>query len=368
MNINVQKGFGEVSRKLDLLNAQQYLEVRHEAFKNDGFSYGPADHDLNGNWDTTRSTDWQDILLGGTAKYTDVQGSVSGGTNNFQFRIGANYHHETSVFPGTSANQKGSMHFNITTVSLNQKFHLEFSGSFMADRNRLLYDDLTSMAMRIAPVAPPLYNADGSLNWAPDAHGNSTFPNPLSYTVKKYYNKTNNSIGNLNVGYAILPGLELKAGFGYTNLQSDESQLLPLSALAPEQRSTGSRVSTFANSTITSWSIEPQITYERIIGRGKIELLAGSSIQQRTTEGRVVQGTGFSSDLLMLDIGSATSQQAGTVGAAIYKYSGVFGRIKYIRNSKYLLDLTARRDGSSRFGPENQIHNFGAVGAGWIFF
>ncbi len=44
-----------------------------------------------------------------------------------------------------------------------------------------------------------------------------------------------------------------------------------------------------------------------------------------------------------------------------------FGRIAYNWQDTYLLNLTARRDGSSRFGPKSQFHNFGAIGAGWIF-
>ncbi len=51
----------------------------------------------------------------------------------------------------------------------------------------------------------------------------------------------------------------------------------------------------------------------------------------------------------------------------VYHYNALFGRLNYNWKEKYLLNLTARRDGSSRFGPGRQFGNFGAVGAGWIF-
>jgi hypothetical protein len=50
-----------------------------------------------------------------------------------------------------------------------------------------------------------------------------------------------------------------------------------------------------------------------------------------------------------------------------YNYAAVFGRISYNYAEKYIINLTGRRDGSSRFGPGRQFANFGAIGAGWIF-
>src|SRR5690606_27400325 len=50
-----------------------------------------------------------------------------------------------------------------------------------------------------------------------------------------------------------------------------------------------------------------------------------------------------------------------------YRYNAVFGRVNYGYNEKYFLNLTGRRDGSSRFGPGKQFANFGAIGAAWLF-
>src|SRR5690606_38029521 len=50
-----------------------------------------------------------------------------------------------------------------------------------------------------------------------------------------------------------------------------------------------------------------------------------------------------------------------------YRYRALFGRINFNWDHKYILNLTARRDGSSRFGPGNQYANFGAVGIAYIF-
>jgi TonB-dependent starch-binding outer membrane protein SusC len=52
---------------------------------------------------------------------------------------------------------------------------------------------------------------------------------------------------------------------------------------------------------------------------------------------------------------------------SVYKYNAVFGRINYNYRDKYIVNLTARRDGSSRFGSENQFHNFGSAAIAWLF-
>src|SRR5258706_8714807 len=91
------------------------------------------------------------------------------------------------------------------------------------------------------------------------------------------------------------------------------------------------------------------------------------TIQQNTSNGQSFEASGFNSDLVLEDIKSATNVTVSSSVYALYKYNAGFGRLNYNWKDKYLINLTARRDGSSRFGPANQFHNFGAAGLGWIF-
>lgn len=59
VDINLQQGWGRITRKLDLMNTQQYLQLRTEAIKNDNLTINSSDFDLNGLWDTTQYTDWR---------------------------------------------------------------------------------------------------------------------------------------------------------------------------------------------------------------------------------------------------------------------------------------------------------------------
>ena len=69
----------------------------------------------------------------------------------------------------------------------------------------------------------------------------------------------------------------------------------------------------------------------------------------------------------MGDIQSASSITVSSTDVAVYKYNALFARINYNLDEKYLVDITARRGGSSRFGSADDLHNFGAAGLGWLF-
>ncbi len=378
LELNLQQGTGQVSRKMDLLNTSQYLEMRREAFRNDGLSLpsfatnsANTDYDVNGVWDTTRNTDWQKILIGGRANYSNFNVSLSGGNSITQYLVGGTYHKETSVFPGDYADKSASLHFSINSVSVNQKIFFQLTGSYLSNNNQLPRVDLTPKAITLPPDAPPLLKIDGTLNWAPNPlTGNTTWLSsiqPLAYTRNYYQNKTSNLISNMLIGYHIIPGLDIKTNLGYTNLQAYELGYNPISAIAPEKQATTSRTAVYSNSMVNSLTIEPQIDYKQNIRNGKFEALVGSTFYENTVNGQALSGSGYTSDALLGDIRSATTISASNTSSFIYKYAALFGRITYNFKDKYIINLTSRRDGSSRFGDANKFHDFGAIGAAWVF-
>jgi len=375
INSNFQYGEGKVSRSTDMMNTQQYILMRKEAFRNDNlfpsanpsavlpFVYAP---DLT-IWDTTRFTDWRKVLIGGVAKYANINSTVSGGNAAIQYLVGGTYHRETTVFPGDFSDEKAFVHFNINNVSINKKFHLQLSGSYGYDNNQLPQTDLTVSSYFLPPNAPSLLNPDGSLNWAPNALGTSTWTNPLSINLNRYKNRTNNLISSLILNYKVLPGLELLANIGYSNLGTKES--LPIVAVSkpPESRTSSNRQVYLSNSTLNSWIIEPQLIYKTSMSKARIEALVGATIQRNSNEGLYLFGSGYNSDVVVEDIRQASSLTILNSISSIYKYAAAFGRVNFNWNDKYILNLTARRDGSSRFGAQNQFHDFGSVGIAWIF-
>jgi TonB-linked SusC/RagA family outer membrane protein len=358
---NVYSGAGAVTRKMELLNTQQYLQVRHQAFINDGQTPTSDDVDINGQWDTTRYTDWQKVLIGRTAKFTNAQASLSGGNANTQFILGGGYNRQTTVFPGNYEDDKASIHLNVNHASANQKFHVLASAGYVNDNSIIPQADFTGN-LNIAPDAPALYDANGNINWQ-----NGTFNNPMAGTFKNARAVTNTLTGNLNLSYEIFHGLQVKSSFGYTNMQMNQTnQQSAMSAYGPPDPN--NRENQFATSNLNTWIIEPQLDYSRKIGHGNLAVIVGTTHQQNKQNSIGQTALGFASDALIPNVTAANAVViTGAAQETEYHYVAFFGRINYNWEEKYLVNVTARRDGSSRFGSNNQFGNFGAVGAGWIF-
>ncbi|RDC55264.1 SusC/RagA family TonB-linked outer membrane protein [Pedobacter chinensis] len=383
VDVSFQNGWGAMPSRMEMMNTEQYLTMRRQAYVNNGAvvpqrPVSPTSANSNtSNYDLTvydqnRNTDWQKELLGGTAQYMDGQVAVSGGGLNTTFRVNGGYHRETTVFPGDLSDTKGSVGFSINHISPNSKFRFQISGNYMDDKNNLVTTDFTNLAISLAPNSPALYKADGTLNWEPifntaGTDSLSTFQNPLARLVGSYTNKTRNLIGNTVISYSLLHNLEIKATFGYTNLASDEISKSPITYNQPELRATSQRRSTFGNGTFQSWVVEPQINYKISLGSSRLEALLGSTFQQNTMNSVHLAASGFNSDEVLGDPLAATTLRISNSVANIYRYSAIFGRLNYNYQNKYIINLTGRRDASSRFGPANRSQNFGAVGAAWLF-
>ncbi len=94
--------------------------------------------------------------------------------------------------------------------------------------------------------------------------------------------------------------------------------------------------------------------------------MAGGTLQDNTTDGQYTLGTGYTQDNLLKTISNA-AYVSGSDNFGEFKYAGIFSRLNYNWDGKYILNLSGRRDGSSKFGPGKEYGNFWAVGTAWIF-
>lgn len=372
VDINANRGFGKVPRFVEMMNNVQYLSIRREALSNDGLPVGPSDYDLNGSWDTTRNVNWQKELIGGTARYSNMNVSISGGNETTRFLVSSSYNLQGTVQldPHDEFNdRKASLYFNIDNVSLNKKFKVQLNGSYLIDNNHLPLNDMTRYSTVLAPMYPALYNKDGDLNWGSEANPNynSDF-NPAAEQARFYSNKTYHLNSHLQVGYEILRGLELKTGLGYDNLQSNKFTATPWTSISPLYKSFGfERTASYANSNINLWIVEPGVAYKRIIGKGTFDATIGGTFQQQNNIGNTIYGSGYKSDDQLSNLSNASKlSNLGSVNITT-KYMATFGRLGFNWGNKYLINISGRRDGSSRFGSANLFHNYGAIGMAWIF-
>ena len=369
-NFDMSSSLGQVSNFLDLMNTEQYLEVRQEGIVNDGFGAfleNPAFDfvwpDLK-TWDQNRYTDWQKELIGGTAYRNNAQLSVSGGSAQTQFLISGAHQKETTVFPSNSNYKKTSFHNTINHQSKDQRFTINMSTIYAIEHNNMPRTDLTNKAYTIEPNAPTLYDAEGKLNWE-----NNTFNNPLASLEEDYQSTINTLIANAGVTYKVFPNLEFKTNLGYNNYSLSSYKLLPSSARNPSLGFTPENNSSITtnNSNRQSWIVEPQLNWQQQWKDVKLKILLGATFQNQTTEQFVQRGTGFPNNNLLLNLSAAKTIEVREDSNSQYAYHAIFGRINFNLKDKYILNLTGRRDGSSRFGPGKQFGNFGAIGLGWLF-
>src|SRR5690606_17985102 len=138
LDISLYSGLATASNKMNLLNTEQFLEMRKEAFVNDGIETYPANaYDVNGTWNQNRYTDWQEEFFGGTAFLTDAQLSLSGGNKFTAFRLGGSFHKEGTVFPGDYGYDRLNGFLNVNHTSKDGKLKANVSVNYGADWNKL---------------------------------------------------------------------------------------------------------------------------------------------------------------------------------------------------------------------------------------
>jgi TonB-dependent starch-binding outer membrane protein SusC len=361
VDFTFNRGMGEVANRMDLLNTEQYLTMRREALANDNRTPAATDYDVNGVWEEDRYTDWQDELFGGTAEFTTAQASLSGGNAHTRFLLSGNYNHQTTVFPGDMNYDKGSAYLNISHTSPNEKLTVNLSANYGVERNNLGGVNYFDMIYTLAPNAPAMYDEDGKLNWA-----GGSWDNPAAHLERTYQAKTYNLITQASIGYMLAKNLEVKTSIGYNTLDAREKVLNPIRSLRPTVAQVGS--ANFSRSNGSTWIAEPQISYKAIGGKGTLTAMVGATFQENQNEQLRVLAQGIENDALLENITAAPQNNVTAANDfSQYRYAALFGRVNYNWNEKYLINLTARRDGSSRFGPGKQFGNFGAVGAAWIF-
>lgn len=363
--VDLNTSFSKVTRTMDLLTTAQYVQMRREAFGNDAAVPNATTASDLLVWDSTRYTDFKRWLTGGTARATNAEFSFSGGAGNMSFLLSGGYRRETTVFPGDLASTRGSVNVSLSHASNDKRFRLSFSGGFSASKNNLTQTDLTTYIN--LPPNLLLYDSLGKPNWSEGGVNFSSMgivSTPAAELYKRYAADSKNLLANVRVEYLILPGLRLKTNFGYNLFRTEETSFNPLASKNPQGSSLPS--SDFANASLNSWIVEPQAEYNRQTVNGRLSVLLGTTFQDKGSSSELINARNFTNDLVLNTLAAAGSVTA-TNNSTTYRYTAVFGRAGYVWKEKLLANISARRDGSSRFGPDSRFASFGAVGLGWIF-
>lgn len=358
LDANFYTGSGKVRHEIPMMNLKEYLQMRREAFSNDGIVPTASTAPDLLVWDTTKATNWQERYMGNTAHITDVQLALSGGDNRTKFLVASGYHKESTVFPGDFGSSRISVRANADHYSNDRKFNISLSAIYSYDKTKMPSTDLSSVYN--LPPNMPIFNPDGTLFW------NANFTNPESYLYQPYFGNTSNFLANSVLKYTILPGLEIKTSLSYMDISLTQNQQRAATTKNPFS-GTPTNSANFAWINQHGYTIEPQLNYSKNIAQGKLTALLGTTFQSSLNTGNSIAADNYSNPSLLGTPASAGTYTSITTSYTKYRYNSIFGRLNYDWQSKYILNLNFRRDGSSRFGENHRFGNFASIGGAWIF-
>ncbi len=222
--------------------------------------------------------------------------------------------------------------------------------------------DLIGVLLTKAPFST-IYDIDGSFLINNDSYRGRE--NPLmEYSLMDV--KKRNIRGNLfnYLEVKILKDLKYRANLGVDFNYERNTEFFPGFVRSGSERIQ----SNFYSSLGWNWIHESFFNYDKTFGDHEISAVAGFSAQKwGQPEERI---SGLLANTLVPTLNNATEiliTNTNTLNEDNHSLASVFGRLSYNYKNKYLLSGTIRRDGSSRFGPENKWGNFPSISGGWRF-
>lgn len=227
-------------------------------------------------------------------------------------------------------------------------------------------------ALPILPVQYPNGAYSHNKNYSPSIEGGQ---NPVDQMMKNTYILTNkNVLGNIYTNIRFAEGLELRSTIGANILNRERNRFNGRPALqtptyvnSPNERGTA-RV---REDNETFWSFENYLTYSKRLGDiHSLTAMLGISSQETQTYYSASSSRNFLTDYL------ETNNLGGAQDFAVdsppissertrFSFNSYFGRVNYGLMDKYLVTITARMDGSSKFGESNKYAFFPSAALAW---
>jgi TonB-linked SusC/RagA family outer membrane protein len=364
LSFALNQGFTNPSTTIPMMNTEQYLSMRKEALANSKVTPGlGSDPDLL-LFDQNKYTNWMKSFFGGTAHRTDLHFNLSGGSFTDNYLISGGYTRTTYNFPGDMADKRYNLHTSFTHQSNDQRFKLQLGTDYSYNINNNSGTPSALIGFTLTPNFPDLLDATGKPIWSYKGFQYAGYQgNPLATLVRSAVNGTHSLNTHINMTYEILPKLTLGILGGYARMSEDFNTKVPISSQNPLYGPVGNVNYQSRNTDIIN--IVPQLNFTQPIGKGTLTVLVGGTYKRNYGKDMSALGFGYTSDALLDYLGAAQSTSI-TNSANYYKYIDVFSRINFRYADKYIINLTANRDGSSNFGPRKRYGNFGSAGAAWI--
>jgi TonB-dependent starch-binding outer membrane protein SusC len=375
--VNISTGWKSPTIITPRMNTAQYLQMRKDAF-----AMGNADASSAINpiipdqynapdlttWSQTAYTNFPKMDIGNAAPNYNVNASMTGGNKALNFVASGDYYkmYDDYMFKPYQERTIGRLQINHT--SLNNKLNLTLGATIGSENQRFTMTNLINSTdpTAINPPNFPLYNPDGSLNPGLGYSFSSGFQgyNPYFNQTISAKSATSNVLLNGQISYVIMEGLVAKLPVSYNSQNNAYNLLFPSTAVSTQDPSVpfGQHTTTSFNS--VNW--EPQLSYNKTYSKLTLGALAGLTFLDKKMGGTFVQVNNPGSDDLLNSwaSGNPTTTESNS---SEEKFQSVFARVNLDWKKTYILNVNYRRDGSSRFGPDNRYANFASAGVGWLF-
>ena len=377
---NAFSGETQPMKFLDILSGPEWYGMRRDAFINSGVANPEANALSNmgrlpSNWTTlTRPAldalglalptyDWQREVMG-AGRLNNYEMSVSGGDDKTTFFLSGSYNYQEASFRpvdferGTvrialthQATKRLNIETNMNLSTFQQNVPFAVEGSFLGNP-----------AFSASAVLPhnAIYNEDGTFNTAiAGVLGQNVV---LVNSYNSGIQRTNTAVGNLITNYKIAKNLSFRSLFGldYRLLQGDNYRD-PRTPDGAGVIGRSSVQSDWRTRFITTQTLNWNKTFN---GVHNVSALAGVEYLSETREGISGAGIGFPTFQFRTIQSAATPESVSGFWTG-YRRASAFSSVNYDFKKKYLVTVTARYDGSSRFGTQNQYGLFPSVRVGW---
>lgn len=312
------------------------------------------------NYEAGKEIDWVYDIASQTGVTTDHNVSISGGAEKVKYYMSLDYMDQKGVLKGFNYKRysfRANLDANVTD-------YLKIgTSSYFASHNKDggRVNFLNAEAM--SPYAK-LYEEDGSYTHYP-MYSESLWANPMLGTTKdaerRQWNLSLNGYAELNFGkiWAPLQGLSYKFNAGFSYAPKRDSSYTGREAY--DENGTAS----IFNSETQTYTVENILNYDRDFGKSHLGVTLLYAASRKKYNENTAKAVGFVNDNLSFgNLGNGATASVASY-SDLYTTLSQMGRINYSYDSRYLLTLTARRDGSSKFGKNNKYGVFPSAALGW---
>ncbi len=428
INYNFSQGWQTAWRRRDVTSATDYAIMQNELRLNGGQAPLYADPynlmDTNGNPIKGFGTDWQDLVFNDNAPVQNHEVSVSGASEKLNYYLSMGFYDQEGIVGGNygqSNYQRLSLRsnniYNVYDASQERNFlnKLDVTVNLAYTRVKSTgisenseWGSVLGSALYMSPIIAPTvtnkdladqmhenYEVTQGYQLQRDAAGNYyTIPGTFGS-----YAEMNNPLALLNMNpsknwsHKFVPKFSfdlqlwdnLKYHFNYSvDLSFWGNSAATLSKYYHSGNAKGEHTSASMSwNKGCNWQVENTLTYDKQFGKHTIGVVLGQSAMKNKsdyvgaerwniinlekpymsyTNANVVYEVDADGKL----IGTPVAEFNGWGGPNVeHRISSLFGRVSYNYDEKYMLQATIRRDGSSRFGPNNKYGTFPSVSVGW---